>query len=164
MKITTKTEKLTPRECHEKVANTLGCFEWERSPHFRQGMKKTTKSCLRTKKTALHNWSRLRSKNAPESIKNTPKMLPKSPRRAPKDLPRAPKEPPKSSTERPRSPRSSQHGPQSAQGVSKVSPRPHFGGIVPPFCPQNGGLGAYFHSNSAQIHAPDRWELILIMF
>ena len=157
MKIATKTEKLTPREWHEKVANTLGFFEWERSPHFRQGIKKQQKVVWEPRKQRFIIGLAWDPKNAPESIKNTPKMLPKSPRRAPKDLPRAPKEPPKSSTERPRSPRSSQHGPQSAQGVSKVSLRRLLGPILAPFWPQNGGLGAHFDPNWTS--TSDSWRL-----
>ena len=107
MKITIKTEKLTPREWHEKVANTLFFFEWERSPHFRQGIKKQQKVVWEPRKQrfiiglawdpkTLQNPSKILpkcSQNRPEELPKTSPELPKSPPRAPQSDPEAPEAP-----------------------------------------------------------------------
>ena len=122
-----------PRAWHEKVANSLFLFSSGSDLH-NFGKVFFFKSWLRPKKTALHNWSRLRSKKVPESTNNTPKMLPKSLPRPPKAPPRAPKELPKSSTEGPRSPPKlptwPPKRPRGVQGVSEASFGWYFGSIL----------------------------------
>ena len=115
-------------------------FEWERSPPFRQGIKTTTTSCLRTKKTALHNWSRLRSKkrsrihqkysqNAPKIAPKSSQRPPQSSQRAPQELHSAPQKPPKLPTWSPKRPRG-------VQGVPEETSGTHFGSILTQIGPQ----------------------------
>ena len=74
----------------------IGFFRVGAISAFSARYKKTTKSCLRTKKTALHNWSRLRSKKRSrihqKCSQNAPKIAPKTSQRPPQSAQRAPQE------------------------------------------------------------------------
>ena len=117
-----------------KSCKYIGFFRVGAISAFSARYKKTTKSCLRTKKTALHNWSRLRSKKRSrihqKYAQNAPKITPKTSQRPPLSSQRAPK----SSTEGPRSPPKLQTWPpKRPRGVQGVSEAPfwwHCGSIL----------------------------------
>ena len=134
MKIATNNRETNASRMTRKSCKYIGFFRVGAISAFSARYKKTTKSCLRTKKTALHNWSRLRSKKRSrihqKYSQNAPKIAPKSSQRPPQSSQRAPQELHRATQKPPKLPTWSPKRPRGVQGVPEETSGTHFGSIL----------------------------------